>query len=378
MNMVNWHPESRMDFFDRMPGRGLGVFPRITDDQCEWHIQHNAGMYHHDKIIADGVKYGLESVIGQLNKERGAEASLRYILDGSWNTNITPQSFYELYLTRLYGPAALNVLRRAFSLLEENERALGWHGKSVIFSTFCGWTGSHRVALRRVKHEDERPSLEYEDWEIRVGLKARGEVSETLSAEEIEDLSRRYGGNGPQRPGFVNLHGGTFRKLSSRGELKDFYLARARDYRGALDLLLEARGATLPGALEELDYVIFKTENFIHVLDMLAVCQAVVINYEHALVAMSQGAQAESLVLLLKSRESLDRALRMARMVLGQMTAYADVPSERHQLYLGNTIIPSLEAEGEYLSEVITARRRFCRAQTLTRCRIIAEGRDCG
>ena len=104
VNMVNWPGETAMSDFDKIQNRDLVVWPRITDDGCELNIQLNALMYDSDKVISDGVRYGLTGMLGQLNKGRGAEQSAQYIAEGAWNPAIDCQSFYRRYLDRLYGP----------------------------------------------------------------------------------------------------------------------------------------------------------------------------------------------------------------------------------------------------------------------------------
>ncbi|MCU0980274.1 MAG: hypothetical protein MUF25_14060, partial [Pirellulaceae bacterium] len=120
MNMVNWERGSAMSDFDKIQGRELIVWPRITDDGCELNIQLNAMMYDQEETIAGSVRYGLSGVLGQLNKARGAEQSAQFIAEGAWNPSIRCESFYERYLHRLYGPEAQQKLLKAFLLLEEN------------------------------------------------------------------------------------------------------------------------------------------------------------------------------------------------------------------------------------------------------------------
>ena len=48
---------------------------------------------------------------------------------------------------------------------------------------------------------------------------------------------------------------------------REFWNGRAAHCRQALELLRHARPQVLPGARDELDYVIFKTENYVTVLD---------------------------------------------------------------------------------------------------------------
>ena len=136
MNMVNWDGETAMSDFANISGRELIVWPRITDDGGELNIQLNAMMYDHEETITESVPNGLTGVLGQLNKARGAEASAQYIAEGAWNPQISCQSFYDRYLRRLFGTAALDELLKAYLLLEENEKTLGWHGRRGLFGTY--------------------------------------------------------------------------------------------------------------------------------------------------------------------------------------------------------------------------------------------------
>ena len=105
--------------------------PNVDDDGCELNMQLNAMMYDRDEIdhrrreVRPG---GLHRV--QMNKERGVECNVRYLADGAWNPEIQCQSFYEGYLKRLYGPDALDLMVKAFLLLEQNEKASGVVGKA--------------------------------------------------------------------------------------------------------------------------------------------------------------------------------------------------------------------------------------------------------
>ena len=104
MNMVNWDGETAMSDFDKIQGRELVVWPRITDDGGELNIQLNAMMYDQDETISGSVRHGVTGVLGQLNKARGAEPSAQYIAEGAWNPQIRCRPFYERYLGRLFGP----------------------------------------------------------------------------------------------------------------------------------------------------------------------------------------------------------------------------------------------------------------------------------
>ena len=248
MNMVNWDGETAMSDFDKIQGRELVVWPRITDDGCELNIQLNAMMYDHDETISGSVRYGLTGVLGQLNKARGAEQSAQYIAEGAWNPKICCQSFYERYLGRLYGPDALGMLLKAFLLLEENEKALGWHGRHGIFGTYHHGNRMG-VGLRSVNYKEEKPKLD------------RPQVEKAIQAAEEE---------------------------------RKFWDGRAAHCRQALELLRQARPKVLPGSRDELDYVIYKTENFVTVLEELSAADEAKAAFDRALLAMNAGEAAEA------------------------------------------------------------------------------------
>ncbi len=125
-----------MSYFDGIQGRDLVVWPRITDDGCELNIQLNAMMYDHERTIAGSVRYGVTGSPRPIEQGPRCRSSAQYIAEGAWNPEIRCQSFYERYLGRLYGPDALDAILKAFLLLEENEKTLGWHGRRGLFGTY--------------------------------------------------------------------------------------------------------------------------------------------------------------------------------------------------------------------------------------------------
>ena len=307
MNMVNFVGETAMRYFEGIHGRDLVVWPRITDDGCELNIQLNAMMYDHDEVIPGGVRYGLSGILGQLNKSRGAEPSAQYIAEGAWNPEIHCQSFYDRYLRRLYGPAALEALQKAFLLLEENEKTLGWYGRRGLFST---WSASSAlgIALRRVDYRQEPLNLD------------RQELEQAIQAAE---------------------------------EQRQFWNGRAAHCRQALEWMQQARPQVWPGSREELDYVIFKTENFITVFELLAAAQEARAAFDRALLARTEGQADRVGEPLEQSRRALERANRLARRAAEQMIPYAHIPTERHILWIFNQALPSYEEAQRYLDEVI-------------------------
>ena len=311
MNMVNFHGETAMSYFDKIQGRDLVVWPRITDDGCELNMQLNAMMYDHDKTIPGGARYGLTGILGQLNKSRGAEPSAQYIAEGAWNPQIRCRSFYERYLRRLYGPDALETLLRAFLLLEENEKTLGWRGRRGLFST---WSASNRmgIALRRVDYKQRPLKLD------------RPAVSQAIQAAE---------------------------------EQKQFWEGRAAHCGQALQLMRQARPKVCPGSRAELDYVLYKTENLVAVFELLATGQEAKATFDRALLAQSAGEAAEAGRQLEQCQATLERADQLVRTAAEQMIPYAHIPTERHILWIFNKAIPLYQAARGYLTEVMTFRK---------------------
>jgi len=307
MNMVNFTGETAMSYFDGIHGRDLVVWPRITDDGCELNMQLNALMYDHDQVIPGGVRHGLTGILGQLNKARGAEQSAQYIAEGAWNPDIRCQSYYERYLRRLYGPETLDALLKAFLLLEENEQTLGWHGRRGLMST---WAASCRlgVALRSIDYRAEPLKLD------------RQELNNAIQGAEAE---------------------------------RQFWDGRAAHCGQALELLRQTRSKVWPGSREELDYVIYKTENFITVFQSLGAAEEARGAFDRALLARIAGETAEAGRQLEQCRTALERANRLVRQAAEQMIPYARIPTERHILWILNKAIPSHEAARAYLADVI-------------------------
>jgi hypothetical protein len=299
MSMENWHNSGPvMHFYGDVRGRELLVMPRIDDDGCELHIQMNALMYDRDEIIPGSAKYGVAGIVGQLNKERGLECNVRYVAEGSWNPQINGPSFYEGYLHRLFGPDARDTLLKAYLLLEENDRELGWHGRSGIF------IGFNRFAP--------------------IGLPLRASAAREAQPENRRELLDNE----------IKAAVGQQRR----------WTGMAARYREALDLLRQAEPRVLPGAIAELDYVMFKTESFAGYLDVLAAGYEAVAALDRALLE-SEGDNAQTLQRFEAAQAAIQRADRLAREVARQMIPYAEIPTEKYLLFRFNqNVVSSIES----------------------------------
>ncbi len=300
MSMENWHNSgSVMDFYRDVGGRKLIVMPRIDDDGCELHMQLNAMMYDRDEIVSGCAKYGVAGIVGQLNKERGLECNVRYMAEGAWNPHINCRTFYEGYLRRVFGPGARDTLLKAYLMLEENDKALGWHGRGGIFPGYTRFSPV-RFPLRTSAAREARPKVQREELEK--------EISAAVGRQQR-------------------------------------WTDTAARYRQALDLLRQARPRVLPGAQAELDYVIFKTESFAGYLEVLAAAYEAVAEFDRALLLGSNGDKTAMLKQVESAQAAIDRADRLAREVARQMIPYVDIPTEKYLLFRFNqNVIGSIQA----------------------------------
>jgi hypothetical protein len=218
--------------------------------------------------------------------------------EGAWNPQINCQTFYQRYLSRVFGPEAQETLVKAYLMLEDNDRALGWHGRGGIFPGYVRFVPI-RFPLRTTAARQAQP-----------------EVAREVLENEIEAAVGQQ-----QR-----------------------WAAMAARYRQALDLLRESRPKVLPGAQPELDYVIFKTESFAGYLDTLAAGHEAVAAFDRALLSGSDNQTADLSTRLEPACEAINRADRLARDVARQMVPFAGIPTEKYQLFRFNqNVISSIE-----------------------------------
>jgi hypothetical protein len=293
MSMENWtNTAPIIDNYGTAPGRELVVMPRIDDDGGELHMQLNATMYDQDEIITGSAKHHVAGIIGQLNKQRGLECNVRFIADGAWNPQINCRRFYEGYLPRVFGgPAARAGVLRAYLILEDLEKRLGWHGRDFLFLGFSRFSPLYDLRMRTNELVSEQTSTPRQELEREI-------VVATQRRRRSSDL--------------------------------------ATGYREAAGLLRRARPKVLPGAQAELDYAIFKTETFAGYLDLRAVGCDAVAALDLALLAKMSGDKAESLSKLGEAHNAMNRADQLARKIARQMIPFADIPTEKYLLFRFN------------------------------------------
>ena len=161
-----WNRGARvpMENFGKVSGRDLFVVPRLDDDEHEFAMQFNVGLYEHDRVIPASVQFGLAGAIPQVGKTRGLEQNARFLAEAPWNAGLTPAAFYRGYVTRIFGERAQAVLCEAYRILEENELFLGLHASTEQvghcfqgMGNFCNYADSLDLEWLRMFHRQTAP-----------------------------------------------------------------------------------------------------------------------------------------------------------------------------------------------------------------------------
>jgi hypothetical protein len=102
-------------------------------------MQFNVGLYDFDRVLAGSAQYDVSGVIPQVGRLRGLEQNARYLADGSWDSRLTSERFYESYLLRLFGGKAFPDVSKAYQILQENERLTEWQGYFNFINYMGHW-----------------------------------------------------------------------------------------------------------------------------------------------------------------------------------------------------------------------------------------------
>jgi hypothetical protein len=146
------------------------------------------------------------------------------------------------------------------------------------------------------------------------------------------------------------------RAVQAADSERAFWDGRAAHCRQALELLRQARPKVPAGSREELDYVIYKTGNFVTVFEELSAAEEAKAAFDRALLARIERNAGETGKQLAQCRTALERAGRLVRQAAEQTIPHARLdPTERHILWIVNKALPSHEAAQRYLADVMSA-----------------------
>lgn len=158
-----WTPTGvPMEMFGEMTGRERTLSNRIDDDSDMLGMQFNVDLYYKDDVLRGGAKYGLAGFDSQMNRARGTETNTKYMAEGEWNPNLTPQEFYQEYSRRIFGEKAAPEMLKAFNTLEKTEEYMGWTGK--INFPCCGPPRELSIAYDYSKQPDPFEGPHFQSW----------------------------------------------------------------------------------------------------------------------------------------------------------------------------------------------------------------------
>jgi len=117
-----------LHLFQRMKGRECVLVPRAYDDGSVAGLQFNLNLYQRDGFLASRKKNGTSGLCIQTSHISGNDHNVRFLAEGMWNEDFTPEAFYRDYTEAIFGSKAVEPTIKAFQVLETNEAALGGRG----------------------------------------------------------------------------------------------------------------------------------------------------------------------------------------------------------------------------------------------------------
>lgn len=286
-----------MEHFGGLAPRETYLVPRLDDDAHELAMQFNVALYEFDRVLTGSVKYNLTGVAPQTGKLRGLEQNARYLADGAWNPQLTTAQFYETYLSSMYGEDALQETLKAYQILQENERTMGWRGNY----NFYNYTGPIFIPP--------------------IG---------PLSGAVFESPFLRYSVNpliqdAPPKANWNAPHMNREAFSSAIPRLDE-----------AVKYLEYARTKVSSGALKELDYIIFKTLSFSLHLKVLCAWLDCISAYERVIKAKLKQDKTEALQLLDQCRSIFLTTRSIIRKSAKFIADRVEDPDEKYILFRYN------------------------------------------
>jgi hypothetical protein len=322
----NWNRFSKvpMHLFGDVAGREMFLIPRLDDDESELAMQFNNSLYFKDDVLAGSARYGLAGIAPQTGKTRGLEQNVKYVAEGCWNPSLTPTAFYAGYSRRLFGEAA-PAMEKAFLILEDVEKFLGWRG----FGNFINYADVPEILLMGLFKEQENP-FDGPSEAIRNAAFHfhQPEHLDKNAAEPIWVQANRYK---------HKLFGGGV------GRLHD-----------ALAWLAQARDTVPAGSRHEWEYLDGKTRQFISHLESLRALLAGFLSYAEAFDKKNQEERQRLLDALSRSEAAFGEARRRARATASMLASLIDDPSEQYILFRYNVrYLRPIEEFSRFIGNVV-------------------------
>lgn len=149
-----------LHLFQQIEGRECALVPRAYDDGSFAGLQYNLRLYQRDGFLASRQNNGTSGLVIQTTHITGNDHNFRFLAEGMWRENLTPETFYSEYATALFGAKAAPYVVEAFDILEENEKFLGGRGGHNMPYTFTPPEVSSLMRLKKHSKLFLEPALD--------------------------------------------------------------------------------------------------------------------------------------------------------------------------------------------------------------------------
>lgn len=121
-----------LHLFQRMKGRECVLVPRAYDDGSLAGLQFNLKLYQRDGFLASRKQNSTCGLAIQISHLTGNDHNFRFLANGMWNEDSTPDTFYRDYATTSFGAEAAEPICEALRILEDNEEFMGGRGNKNL------------------------------------------------------------------------------------------------------------------------------------------------------------------------------------------------------------------------------------------------------
>jgi hypothetical protein len=350
---ICWCREKRVPMeWGELPGRETWLMPRLDDDVNTFGPQWNVELFSHDRVLDGSKKFGFSGILAQVpSRFRGLEHNADFLARGYWNTELAQEPFYRDYARRVFGAPAGEPVFRGFMELEKYETFLGRdarvpHGGISYFSglmNFVMYFDSPEIRAMGMFRDQKLP---FEgprfagNWDVGRYEKETMVIAKTGMTPQPTDPTRKTGNSGALDltafEGYDHLHGGP------DGKFIENCIYRKERFQKALPMLragrahfASARQSVLPGAREELDYMIYKLDMFERHITWLCRVLETWLAMDRAFALRAKGDSALMRAAFDEMLSRYDEGLNVLRGTVRQMAAslHTSDSSERHILF---------------------------------------------
>ena len=287
-----WTPAGvPMQIFGDMGERERTIEPRVDDDFDMMGMQFSVRQYSaKDKILAEGLRYGLTGFAGQIDRVRGTETNSSFLTEAAWSPKLGPEEFYKDYSVRLFGAKAAPAMYRAYMALEDNQEYVAYNSYWYLYTMMncCTSLPEVHMAHRLFEQPNMFDGPTIPDW--------KGFVA------QLPDTIVRFTGS----IGYLNK---------------------------ALDAMHRALPDVAPQGDYELRYMINRTQSYRDYIAALVTMRKAYLTFDNAFQERSRVSHEQFVAELTKAVEGFSQAHRQVQAATREYTEFMDNPSDLGVLY---------------------------------------------